>query len=63
MITIDVFKGIKNTETMELMGLSTDEKPIREYNGHEIKNASTYYEMDTKKAFLYDEEHHIWYEQ
>ena len=62
MITIDVFRGIKNTETMELMGLSTDEKPIREYNGHAIKNASTYFEMDTSKCFIYDEENHQWFE-
>lgn len=63
MISIDVFRGVKNTETMELIGLSIDEKPVKEYEGHAIKNGSTYYEMNTKKAFLYDEENHIWYEQ
>ena len=27
-----------------------------------IGNASTYYEMDSKKLFIYDEENHQWFE-
>ena len=41
----------------ELYGLSTDEKPI------DVGNASAFYEMDTKKVFLFDEENKTWIEQ
>ena len=40
-------------------GLSTDNKPISD----DIPNASTFYEMDTKVAFLYDAENKQWLEQ
>lgn len=63
MVSIDYFRGIKNTEAMDLMGKSTDEKPIEYFESHKIKNASTFYEMDTRKVFLYDEEDNVWIEQ
>ena len=41
----------------ESRGLSTDPKPT------DWDNGSIYYEMDTGKVFMYDEEHGIWIEQ
>lgn len=41
----------------DFIGPSTDTKPVN------VKNASTFYEMDTKKLFLFDEENGVWLEQ
>lgn len=41
----------------DLYGLSTDEKPTN------VANASTFYEMDTKKLFLFDAQNGVWLEQ
>ena len=43
----------------DLVGLSTDTKPIKD----SIENGSTFYEMDTKKVYMFDKEHQIWLEQ
>lgn len=43
---------------LELYGKSTDEKPV--YN---IPNASVFYEMDTKKVFMFDGDTMTWLEQ
>ena len=48
---------------MEIYGKSTDVKPKVKFKGKLIGNASLYYEMDTQKAFLYDEEIHDWLPQ
>lgn len=40
-----------------LYGLSTDEKPLI------YGNASVFYEMDTKKIFMFDAENKVWIEQ
>lgn len=42
----------------DLYGLSTDEKPVEG-----VTNASTFYEMDTKKIYLFDAENKVWIEQ
>ena len=42
----------------ELYGLSTDEKPAEN-----VVNASVFYEMDTKKVFMFDEQNKVWHEQ
>lgn len=41
----------------DLFGLSTDTKPLN------VCNASTFYEMDTKKLYMFDEENKRWLEQ
>lgn len=41
----------------DFIGLSTDTKPV------DVVNASTFYEMDTKKIFLFDEQNKLWLEQ
>lgn len=42
----------------EFYGKSTDTKPV---NG--VNNADLFYEMDTKKVFLFDEDNKKWIEQ
>jgi hypothetical protein len=41
----------------DYIGLSTDEKPLV------CANASTFYEMDTKKLFMFDAQNKVWLEQ
>lgn len=41
----------------EYYGLSTDKKPL------DVPNASTFYEMNTGKLFLFDEDNMLWREQ
>ena len=62
MITLNKYGDKCNRVYLELYGLSTDTKPIEKFENVFIGNASTYYEMDTKKAFIYDEENHKWWE-
>lgn len=47
----------------EIYGLSTDDKPTQTLDGYPISNQSTFYEMDTKKVFMFDEENARWLEQ
>lgn len=42
---------------VELYGLSTDTKPT------DVGNASLFYEMDTKKLFMFDAQNGVWLEQ
>lgn len=41
----------------DMYGLSTDAKPKN------VSNASTFYEMDTKKLFMFDAQNRVWLEQ
>ena len=65
MITVTGVDKFNNT--ISLSGLSTDVKPIKnfefEYVNYKIRNFSTFYEMDTTALFMYDEENHMWIEQ
>ena len=45
--------------SVELRGLSTDEKPT-EVNGKKIDNGSAYVEMDTKNIYFFDLESEEW---
>lgn len=56
MVTITA--GAYGVQTMEIYGLSTDSKPV-----DSVTNASVFYEMDTKKLFLFDAENQQWLEQ
>lgn len=62
MITLNKYADTPNRAWLELYGLSTDIKPIEKFGSTYIGNASTYYEMDSKKLFIYDEENHQWFE-
>lgn len=61
MITLNKYADKCNRVWLELYGISTDEKPIEKFESIFIGNSSTYYEMDTGKMFIYDEENHVWY--
>lgn len=58
MITLNKIGGHNNLKQAEFYGLSTDEKIIED-----VPNASTFYEMDTKKIYLFDKENKRWIEQ
>ena len=62
MVTCNKYADKPNRSWMELYGLSTDEKPIKKFEDVFIGNSSTFYEMDTGNAFIYDEENHKWWE-
>lgn len=44
--------------TRDYYGLSTDTKPTER-----VCNASTFYEMDTKKLYMFDAQNGVWLEQ
>lgn len=52
------YSNANNDAVWELIGLSTDEKPI---DG--IPNGSTFQEMNTGKMFMFDAESKTWHEQ
>ncbi|MBO5953369.1 MAG: hypothetical protein J6Q53_04515 [Oscillospiraceae bacterium] len=57
----DDFRCSADGETcrrVEYYGKSSDTKPV---NG--VKNADVFYEMDTKKVFLFDADASVWLEQ
>ena len=62
MITLNKYGNRENRVWLELYGLSTDEKPIEKFDDIFIGHSSTYYEMDTKNTFMYDEENKKWWE-
>lgn len=44
----------------EFMGLSTDTKPTETYEGTEIMNGSSFFEMDNQSVKFYDETTKSW---
>lgn len=62
MITLNKYADKPEKAYIELYGLSSDTKPIEKFKNTLIKNASIFYEMDTKKAYIYDEENHQWWD-
>ena len=63
MVTMEQRGQKQNWNTLKLYGKSTDIKPTHEVKGEKIGNASIFYEMDTKKVYMYDEEAHTWIPQ
>ena len=51
-----------NTTFCSLCGLSTDTKPMGDFDGVGIANGSEFIEMDTGKKFKYDAESSVWNE-
>lgn len=62
MVTLSKYGNQSNRNVCEIVGLSSDEKPISIIEGIGISNGSTFLEMDTGKVFIYDEEKHRWHE-
>lgn len=46
-----------NRYVHDYIGLSTDDKPMN------VANSSIFYEMDTKKLFMFDAQNKVWLEQ
>lgn len=62
MITVNKRFGNGNRAELELYGISTDEKPVDKIKDIAIFNGSVFYEMDTGKLFIFDEENRKWWE-
>ncbi len=56
---------VKNSSSHKFSfeGLSGDTKPTGSWDTVVIENGSTYYEIDTGKVYMYDEENELWIEQ
>lgn len=62
MITLVRYGERPNVALSEFVGLSTDTKPTVSYNNIGIANGSTFYAMDSKQSFIYDEDNDVWRE-
>lgn len=63
MVTLVRMGGSQVAKNAEFYGKSGDIKPVNIGDVVSIPNASTFYEMDTKKIFLFDEDTNTWLEQ
>lgn len=46
---------------LEFRGLSSDTKPVEQYgHGQKVGNGSTFFEMDTSKQYMYNEDAKTW---
>lgn len=61
MVTVNQYGNTISNKVLALDGLSTDVKPTDMIDNARIGNGSTFYEIDTKKCFKFDEENKIWY--
>ena len=61
MVSIYQYAGRHNGATLDIIGLSTDIKPIGEFKNNLIINGSTFLEMDTGDIYLYDEDNTKWH--
>ena len=62
MLTLATVGSRNNIYKLGIEGLSTDEKPIKVYEGMRIPNGSTFTCIDSLQVFLYDQEHDKWLE-
>ena len=60
MVTITSFGGKPITGILEIVGTSSDIKPVESDNDCRIMNGSTFLEMDTGIVYFYDEEAQQW---
>ena len=61
---ITIANNVEGKQTpFEFFGLSKNEKPVGKFNGIKVVNGSTFFEIDTKKLFMFDEENQVWIEQ
>ena len=60
MITAFRTGGTIEKGTFEFMGLSTDSKPTGTYEGTELMNGSSFFEMDNQSVKFYDESAESW---
>ena len=60
-MTIIKRKNTSETTIVDIVGLSTDIKPIIAYENYLISSGSTYKEKDTGKLYMYYRETRQWY--
>lgn len=60
MITLKKYGKTYNMAPLELSGLSTDNKPINNYQTYTIVNGSIFEEIDTGNTYKYDAENDTW---
>lgn len=60
MVTLTKIGDEYNQQTLEITGLSTDEKPIGTIDGITITNGSVFKEIDTSAEYLYNAETNTW---
>lgn len=60
MITLKKYGKTYNMAPLELSGLSTDDKPINNYQTYTIVNGSIFEEIDTGNTYKYDAENDTW---
>lgn len=61
MVSVYSYMGRRNSATLDIVGLSTDVKPLGKFENTPIINGSAFLEMDTGEIYLYDEENSKWY--
>lgn len=49
-----------NIPTMEIYGLSTDEKPLFDSQGMAVPNGSIFYEIDKGQVYMFSAETQTW---
>ena len=60
MVSVTSYNGKAVTGLLEIVGLSSDNKPIKTVDNYYIMNGSTFLEMDTGMVYFYDEEAQQW---
>lgn len=60
MVSLLKYGDHQNKAAISFICKSTDEKPVKVFNGIPISNGSTLYEINTKKKFMYDEDTNTW---
>lgn len=60
MITAFRVDGDNSLSTFSFKGLSTDTKPTDKWSGIEIKNGSSFMEINTHKIFFFDADSRTW---
>ena len=51
------------SDELSFKGLSTDTKPVNTFNGLQITNGSSFFEMDTQDVYFYDGAANEWLDQ
>ena len=60
MVSVTSYNGKAVTGLLEIVGLSSDNKPIKTVDNYYIMNGSTFLEMDTGIVYFYDEGAQQW---
>ena len=63
MITYDVEKQIGQLAKLSFQGLSTDTKPTVSYDGYELMNGTSFFELDNQEVYFYDGDSQTWLAQ